>query len=149
MTEGSEQAKELKDLKIAYLSANKAMLKAKREWLTKLDEKAPNSEWDDFYRLTQTKRRGSWWPLKEKFDARDFAAYLLHPPNGYLLPFAVLIAAMPLGVIAFHYQREAFIRFTCAGGSGQELLRIEKALGMKAVEGISSDSRIDHLCEKY
>jgi len=39
---------------------------------------------------------------------------VLHPPNGYLLPLAVLMAAMPVGVIAFHYQRAASIKFICA-----------------------------------
>ena len=151
MEKTSEEGQRLHELKMSYMHAARKQLEAHQAWLRALAEiEVPDSEWDDYYEITETKRRPNLRLIgRTLMEARGFAAHLLHPPNGYLLPLAVLLTAMPLGVIAFHYQREAFIRFTCAGGRGQELLRIEKALGMKDIEGISSDSRIDHLCDKY
>ena len=115
-----------------------------------INEPAIQSDFDEFYRETGTRRPGPSGLIKDVLmKCRDSLTHLLHPDTGYLLPLTLLLTAIPLGVIAFNYQREAFIRFTCAGGRGKELVRIEKALGMKDIEGISSSSRIDHLCEKY
>ena len=52
--------------------------------------------------------------MKRLQEARGFLAYLLHPPNGYLLPLAVLVAAIPLSSIALTTAREAWLRNRCA-----------------------------------
>ena len=136
---------------VEYKEAKLVLLKTKGVWMDLLiNEPAIDSDFDEFYRETGTRRPGPSGLIKDiLMRCRDSVGHLLHPETGYLLPLTVLLTAIPLGVIAFNYQREAFIRFTCAGGRGKELVRIEKALGMKDIEGISSSSRIDHLCEKY
>ena len=69
--------------------------------------------------------------MRKLKELRGFVAYLLHPPNGYLLPLAVLVAAMPLGVIAFHYQREASIKFDCAAAHLDDGIAIADKYGLK------------------
>ena len=102
--------------------------------------------------------------MKKLQEARGFLAYLLHPPNGYLLPLAVLVAAIPLSSIALTMSREAWLRNRCAltadfygkppGGGGWAAAKV-KALGLPKKMRTKGDSRnpnwaiAEEFCKHY
>ena len=102
--------------------------------------------------------------MKKLQEVRGFLAYLLHPPNGYLLPLAVLVAAIPLSSIALTMSREAWLRNRCAltadfygkppGGGGWAAAKV-KALGLPKKMRTKGDDRnpnwaiAEQFCEHY
>ena len=102
--------------------------------------------------------------MKKLQEVWGCLAYLLHPPNGYLLPLAVLVAAIPLSSIALTMSREAWLRNRCAltadfygkppGGGGWAAAKV-KALGLPKKMRTKGDSRnpnwaiAEEFCKHY
>ena len=105
---------DLQELEKRYRATLTANQEAELDW----QQAISHLEFQEFIDASQRYREvtGRRHPQTRIEQLRGFAAYLLHPPNGYLLPLVLLVSAMPLGVIAFHYQRETTIRYNCATG---------------------------------
>ena len=116
MEKTSEEGKRLHELKMSYMYAARKQIAAQRAWLRSLGEnEVPDSEWDYYYEITETKRRPNSKLIgRTLMEARGFAAHLFHPSNGYLQPICTLVLALAVMGVGGSIAREAENREMCA-----------------------------------